>query len=191
MSNDDTLVKRPMPKRPETGWLAWQATVGYISHEYNPDAVLTVTAYPVSQGAIGWSASLCWGDQAEAVHNTDLLVAALRALWSGVEARHRIFKSLDAATRRPANYADDEWLDEPTSISLDRVISATAASFGTDWRVAITYQAVDNPDTRVQVTLFTQDGTAQAEGHGPSLRDACLMLYRRAVSHFITTHSDG
>ncbi len=184
MTNDDTLVHRPSPKRPLTGWQAWQATVGYIHNEYNPDAVLTLTAYPVADGVIGWSASLYWDSQAEAVHNEDTVAGALRALWLKIEAHHKLFKTLDAAVRRPVDYADEEWLDEATQLALDRVLQVVAAASDSGWRLAMTYQPVDNPDERMCVSLYAQDGTPQAEARGSSLRDACQNLYRGGASYF-------
>lgn len=184
MTDDDTLVHRPAPKRPQTGWQAWQATVGYIHNEYAPDAVLTLTAYPVAEGAVGWSASLYWGDKAEAVHNEDTLAGGLRALWLKIEAHHKLFKTLDAAVRRPVNYADAEWLDEDTQAALDRLLQLVAAASDSGWRLAMTYQAVDNPDVRVCVSLYAQDGTPQTEAGGSSLRDACQNIYRNAASFF-------
>jgi hypothetical protein len=184
VTDDDTLVHRPAPKRLATGWQAWQATVGYIHNEYNPDAILTLTAYPVTDGVIGWSASLYWDSKAEAVHNEDTIAGALRTLWLKVEAHHRLFKSLDAAIRRPVDYADAEWLDEATQSALDRLIQMVSASSDSGWRLAMTYQAVDNPDVRVCIGLYAQDGTPQAEANGSSLRDACQNMYRGAASYF-------
>jgi hypothetical protein len=184
VTNDDTLVHRPAPKRPQTGWQAWQATVGYIHNEYTPDAILTLTAYPVTDGATGWSASLYWESKAEAVHNEETIAGAMRALWLKVEAHHKLFKSLDAAVRRPVNYADSQWLDEATQDALDRLLQMVEAVSDSGWRLAITYQAVDNPDVRVCISLYAQDGTLQTEASGPSLRDACQNMYRSAARYF-------
>ncbi|MBZ0303632.1 MAG: hypothetical protein K8J31_28085, partial [Anaerolineae bacterium] len=107
MTNDETFHQRPILKRLDTGWLAWQATIGYISHAHSADAVLTLTAYPVSEVAVGWSASLLWGEHVEAVHNESSLAAALRGLWAKIEAHHTIFLDSEAAVRRPVDYADD------------------------------------------------------------------------------------
>lgn len=182
--NDDTLHHRPTPKRPETGWLAWQATVGYMYQEISPDIVLTITAYPLSPETAGWSASLYWGENVEAIHAAESLGDALRGLWFKVEAHHKIFKTLAAAARRPVNYAENEWLDDATQIALDRLLQVTAAAFITGWRIIITYQPVDNPDMRVQAGLYKDDGTVQVEGQGPSLRDACQVLYRSAARYY-------
>jgi hypothetical protein len=184
LTGDDTLHHRPTPKRPSLGWHAWQATVGYISHEHNPDAVLTVTAYPVEDEAVGWTASLFWGDKSETVHDEESFGAALRSLWFKVEARHKIFRTLEAAVKRPVNYDEGEWLEPATQAALDRVLQAAAAAFAAGWRIAITYQPVDNPDGRVQAGLYSQDGTLQIEGSGPTLRDACQTLFRSAAGYF-------
>jgi hypothetical protein len=184
VTDDDTLVHRPAPKRPQYGWQAWQATVGYIHNEYTPDAILTLTAYPVADGVIGWSAALYWENKAESVHDEDTLAGALRSLWLKVEAHHKLFKTLDAAVRRPVNYDDVEWLDEATQTALDRMFQVVEAASDSGWRLAITYQAVDNPDVRVCVSLYAQDGTPQVDASGPSLRDACQNMYRNAASYF-------
>jgi hypothetical protein len=179
--SDDTLIHRPAPRRPLTGWLAWQATIGYLHNEYSPDAALTVTAYPISSDMIRWSASATWETTIEAVHNEETLAAVLGKLWAHIEVRHRIFKTLDAAARRPAYYAPEEWLDVASQAALDRLIQAAAAGFESGWRVAITYQAVDNPEMRVQAALIAREETIHVTVGGPSLREACQILYRSAA----------
>jgi hypothetical protein len=118
------------------------------------------------------------------VHDEDTLAGALRSLWLKVEAHHKLFKTLDAAVRRPVNYDDVEWLDEATQTALDRMFQVVEAASDSGWRLAITYQAVDNPDVRVCVSLYAQDGTPQVDASGPSLRDACQNMYRNAASYF-------
>ncbi len=182
--DDDTLHHRPTPKRPQTGWLAWQSTVGYMAQELSPEIALTITVYPVNANTFGWSAALYWGENNEAIHAEDTLADALRGLWFKVEAHHRIFNTLEDAARRPVNYAEGDWLDDATQSALDRLLQVTAATFSSGWRVIITYQPVDNPDMRVQAGLYKDDGTIQVEGQGPSLRDACQMLYRSAARYY-------
>ncbi|MAS32995.1 MAG: hypothetical protein CL610_03235 [Anaerolineaceae bacterium] len=181
---DETFPHRPTPKRPATGWQAWQATVGYIYAEHSSDVALTITAYPRAQGVVGWSASIMWGSSAESRHNEGSLASALCSLWSKIEASHTLFKSLDAAVRRPANYNDDEWLDIPTASALNRLLGITMMAFITDWRIAMIYQPVDNPDYRVRATLSARRDTVQFEVHAPSLRDTCQILYRSTASYY-------
>ena len=50
---DKTLPRRPVPKRPDTGWQAWQATIGYIHQAYSADALLCLMAHRES-GDIIW-----------------------------------------------------------------------------------------------------------------------------------------
>ena len=58
----DTIYKRPQPKRPENGLLAWLATIGYISAEYNADAMLQMVAYPMpNRSDTVWAARTSWG----------------------------------------------------------------------------------------------------------------------------------
>ena len=186
MTNDETLPRRPIPRRPETGWQAWQATVGYLYHEDSPDAMLTVTAYPVTDAAVGWSALLFWDSRMEATHNQESLGAALCRLWAQIDTSHQIFKSREAAIRRPADYEDHQWLDAPAQATLDRLLQAAAAAFGATWRIAITYQPVDNPDMRMRATLIAQNETVQLEGWGPALRDVCQTLYRHIAAYCAT-----
>lgn len=182
MANDDTLREFPAPNRPEYGLLAWQATIGYISQEYSPDAMLTIRVTANAQAALVWSAAATWGNISEAVADLSDLGAALAALWREVDRQHNIFKSLEAAAKRPVNYT--EWLDAETQRILNRIIHAAQAAFGTDWRLVIVYQPVANASGRVQMRLIAKCESVNTGARGGSLAEAGHALYRNAASDF-------
>lgn len=183
MPKDDTIDTRPMPRRPEYGLLAWQATIGYISSQYSLDALLTLQAYPLD-GRIAWAGTASWGRNRESVQDMPSLPAALRELWREVDHNHIIFDSREAIARRPANYADGEWLDPATAATVDRLVQVTAAVYDGGWRIVLIYQPVESPAARFQGRLLAQDETVRVSGQGATLRDACRELYRNAAPHF-------
>ncbi len=182
--SDETIVQLPTPRRPETGLMAWQATIGYIGAHYSLDALLTIQAYPLDE-AVGWAASASWGASEEQVRDCPSLPNALRALWQQVSQNHLIFDSREAIAKRPANYADDEWLDKQTAQLLGRMLHVTRAAFEGDWRLILVYQPVEKPEFRFQARLLAASDTVQVSGRGASLRDACRDVYRRAAPHYI------
>ena len=182
MSNE-TLPQMPVPKRPENGLLAWQATMGYISSEHSPDALLTFQATP-NEGGLAWSGTITWMHNSELVNDKPSLPAAMRDLWKEVTRSHHIFNSFEAAVRQPINYRDDQWLDADTQGSLDRLLQTTAAVFGDDWKLVMVYQPVEAPALRVQVRLLARNNVVHIGGRGASLRDACRELYRNAAKDF-------
>jgi hypothetical protein len=182
MADNDTAHSVPLPKRPITGLQAWLATIGYISAEYSADAALTVRASPLPPERTLWSAEAGWGQNKETIHEMPTLHHALRELWKLVERNHIIFKSMEAATRRPANYSDAEWLDAETRTTLDRLLAVTRAACGEDWRLMIVYQALDHPEMRVQARLIAKG--RQIGGRAPTIREACRDLYRSAAPVF-------
>src|SRR5262245_22969931 len=177
---DETIAKRPMPKRPLNGLLAWQATIGYISTQHSPDATLHMHAYPADKGIL-WAAAASWGQNQEQVTDLSTLAAALRELWRVVDQHHIIFHTELDSIRRPADYADDDWLDTKTSDILDRLVRVTHSVFKHDWSLNIVYQAVDNPSVRVQARLLARSNSVQVGGRGGSVHDACSDLYRNAA----------
>jgi hypothetical protein len=179
---DSTHHARPAPNRPEYGFLAWQATVGYIASEHSPDALLTITASP-RVDVIQWQAALSWGRHAEQVVNQPSLGTALNALWRIVDRHHTVFKTIEAASRKPVHYADNAWLDTDTTAALDRLLHSAVNAFGGDWRLIMVYQPVENPSARVQVRLSARDNAISAGGRGSTLRDACRSLFRNAAHH--------
>lgn len=181
---DETLRTPPAGKRPENGFLAWQATIGYIGETYSPDALLTITAYPAPDGNILWGALASWAQFSEVVADQPSFASALRGLWRVVDQHHTLFKSMEAANRRPVSYADDQWLDAETSDMLDRLLHVAMKAFGDDWRLVLVYQPIANPTARVQARFIARGETVNAGGRGGSLREACQGLYRNAASYF-------
>ncbi|NDJ61875.1 MAG: hypothetical protein GYB67_12165 [Chloroflexi bacterium] len=189
---DETIHAQPLPKRPETGLQAWLATVGYISQEYSPDATLTMRASTDASGDVVWAAQATWGQNEEAVAAQAALFMALRELWRVIDRAHTIFKSVEAATRRPANYPNERWIDEETQITLDQMIGVTMAAFAPDWRLIIVYQPLEDAQTRVQARLLARllanpDEEVHIGGRGPSIRAACQALYRNAAPDYFAS----
>jgi hypothetical protein len=184
MAKDDTIDTRPMPKRPENGLLAWQATIGYISSQYSLDAMLTAQAAPLDDGRVAWSASASWGRSRESVEGLPSLPTALRELWREVDRNHVIFETRTALIKRPANYAENEWLDADTAAVLDRLVHVTGAVYNDDWQIVLVYQPVESLTSRFQARLLARGGAVQIGAHGASLRDACHTLYRNAAPHY-------
>lgn len=188
---DDTITKdsRPMPQRPTLGWKAWEATVGYIVTQHSPDAILKMQVYPMSE-QIRWAASLTWGHNAESVREASSLPRVLKALWNKVEQEHDIFHTLEAATKRPAMYMDNRWIDASTQEMLDRLVTITHKSFGDDWLIMIMYRPVESANDRLQARLLASNNSVHRSGRGPSLRDACRDLYHNTIPNFnINTQS--
>ena len=183
MPADSTAHARPTPNRPEYGFLAWQATVGYIASEHNPDALLRVSVSPVAD-IILWQAGLSWGQFEEAVRQQPSLAAALDQLWRQVDQRHHLIRSFEASARRPVGYSEKQWLDTETHAALERILQQTALAFDSDWRLTILYQPVQHPGTRVQVRLTAQNGSVNVGGRGANLLEACRLLYRNAASEW-------
>lgn len=178
---NETVASRPLPKRPEYGLLAWQATMGYLHTQYKLDAVLTVHVYGLDDG-VGWSAEADWGRNHEAVADCPSLPHALRDLWKQVASQHVIFETKEALIKRPANYSENEWLDSVTQEVLEHLVRTTAAIFPADWRITLVYRPVESPDMRWRVQLKA-DKLLMTEQQ-VTLRDACRSLYRHAAPEF-------
>lgn len=185
--DDNTIITRPLPKRPETGLQAWLATIGYLGTEYSPDAMLTLRAVPNGSGAFLWSGAASWGQENITVQECNTLADVLRDLWKAVEREHKIFKTLEAASRRPANYPPDRWVDEETKTTLERLLAVTELVFEQQWMLIIVYQAVENPNLRVQARLLAKDNSVHIGGRGPTIRDACRDLYRNAAPDYFAS----
>ncbi len=164
--------------------MAWQATIGYISAYYSLDALLTMQAYPLGAG-VGWAAAASWGSNREQVQDCASLPEALRTLWQEVNRNHLIFDSREAIAKRPANYADHEWLDSQSAHVLDRVLRVTRTVYDMDWRLVLVYRPVEEPNFRFQARLLAMDDTVQVGGCGASLRDACRDVYRHAAPYYL------
>lgn len=180
---DVTNARRPMPPRPATGLMAWQATLGHISARHSPDAVLKLQAH-THEARVVWSASVSWGAQQESVSDHVSLPAALRALWDEVSRNHRIFDRLEDAIKSPINYNDAEWIDMTTQEALQRLLWVTQSVFPGDWQLMIVYQPVDTPDHRTQARLLAKEQTVVVSGRGPTLLEACRNLFRNATPYF-------
>ncbi|RMG79274.1 MAG: hypothetical protein D6712_19945 [Chloroflexi bacterium] len=185
MSDDfdpTTVARRPFPNRPKTGLLAWQATIGYISMHHSPDALLKLEAYATPEGVL-WAASASWGQVEEERRDMPSLGDALRELWLDIGTRYQIFTSMEDAARSPIHYKDHEWLDEQTAKTLDHLIHILQTVYPDDWHVIIIYQPVENPQTRVQSRLIASQNRVQAGGRGPTIRDACHVLYHNIARY--------
>lgn len=186
---NETIASRPLPKRPENGLLAWQATIGYLHTQYKLDSILTLHIYPLDAESAGWGAEVTWGKNKESVTGQSVLAHALRRLWEQVASRHVIFETKEALLKRPANYADHEWLDAETAAILDRLVRTTAELLVPDWRITLIYRPVESPDLRWHGRLNAV-GNVSVEGQGATLRDACGGLYRGAAPEFRARSGD-
>jgi hypothetical protein len=182
---NETIFSRPRPQRPANGLLAWQATIGYLRYQYDLNAVLSIEGYPLPGGAMIWSAAAIWGQSSEKVADRASLADALRDLWDEVDRKHLIFESPEALAKRPANYADDEWLDTDTHAILNQTLDLIYSVYGSDWTLALVYQPVEVPSMRFQVDLLTRQRKAQMGGFGPTMLEACRDLYRSAAHKFL------
>jgi hypothetical protein len=173
----DTIHTRPAPKRLPYGLQAWQATIGFIHNTYSPDAALSFRAYPVSNGVIGWGATASWAQESVSVRDMPALGVALSELWLEFESRYNILNTLESYSRRPADYADDQWIEPATQAILDRLMQITWYVFASDWALAIYYQPINQPDVRVQALLMAKNGEVGIKGRGATLEDACRELF--------------
>ncbi len=180
-----TVRKRPLPKRPQTGWMAWTATLGYISRAHSPDALLQFQVLAQANGQLIWDASISWEKKHESVHACDSLAEAFSELWQTVSQSHDIFQSPEDAIRQPAYYADDEWLDERTQTLLNRLIALCTTAFADDWSLMGVYQPVADTQKRVQMRLMVEQYQIHVGGRGATLQEACRQLY----THVAQTYS--
>ncbi|MGJ3238339.1 MAG: hypothetical protein ACFE0Q_06500 [Anaerolineae bacterium] len=183
MSDEKTHAQRPTPRRPKHLWYAWEATVGHIHSNHSADATLRLTIHPLEH-YIGWGASLTWGTQREAVDEKVDFAIALNDLWAVIEQNHQVIKTLEAAARRPVNYADDQVLDAPTYQVFSSLINTTDTLFRGDWQILIIYRPIETADKRVQARLTADRHKVNRAGNGPTLREACRSLLRNTASVF-------
>lgn len=181
MTDIATVGKRPLPSRPPLGWLAWEATLGYISAHHSPDATLKLEV--LSGQPILWNASVVWGTHKEVVTGYETVSAVLADLWLTVEAHHVIFNFPEAAIKRPTNYKANEWLDERSEQALSRLIQTTNAVFA-DWALLFIYRPIEVATLRTQSRLIASQQTVTIAGSGPTLFDACVSLYQHATPAF-------
>ncbi|MCU0499092.1 MAG: hypothetical protein MUF87_17200 [Anaerolineae bacterium] len=180
---DQTHSKRPLPPRPVNGFTAWQATLGHISTHHSPDATLKIELHS-EEARVIWSAVVSWGGRSEQVQEQASLPAALKELWREVSRHHQIFETLEDAVKSPMNYDDTDWLDLVTHESLQRLIWVTQITYPGDWHLVIVYQPVESPNMRVQMRLLAKNNTIAVGGKGPSLLEACRILFRNATPHY-------
>lgn len=179
------------PRRPDNGFQAWQATLGYICQHHSPDAVLKLRLEPTEDGNAAWSASLTWGSKEEAVASRVTLADALGDLWQEVERHHDIFLSEADALRCPKGYSDLEWLDVNTQDVLHRFIWTTKSVFENDWLILIVYHPTEAPTMRVQVRLLAKSKSRWVGGRGPSLLEATRDAFRKAVPVFVSQKNNA
>lgn len=177
----ETIYSAPLPRRPETGLLAWQATIGYINLQYNLDARLELMVQP-KEADQNWSAAAEWGQNHEESTDEPTIGAALRELWNEISRKHIIFASREAVARKPAGYADDEWLDKETSLLLSRLLDATRLVYKTEWRLKLSYQSIELPNARFHADLHSP--TNVLSGRSGTLREACREIYRQLGEEF-------
>jgi hypothetical protein len=184
MTDDMPYHKLSGSRRPPTGFAAWQATLGYISALYSPDAVLEISVKSLESRHVQWTAKVSWGQYEESVSDSDSLAYALRQLWVKVDQNHAIFTSSEDAARSPIDYDDHEWLDVLTQDILHRLIWTTRMVFLNDWTLIIVYQPTENPSMRIQMRLLAKDNSVHVGARGPGLLDTSRELYRNAAPVF-------
>lgn len=175
--------KKVTPPRPTTGFQAWQATIGHITHHISPDAELRVQAFS-REARVIWSAEVKWGSKQEIVTDQPSLATALRILWHQVRRQHRIFERVEDAIKSPQDFDDAEWLDMATQESLQRVVWVTQTSFPGDWHLVLVYRAVELPSARIRMRLIAKNNTIAVGSGGSSLLDTCHQLFQNATPYF-------
>lgn len=183
VDDSKTQPKRPLPKRPQWGWVAWEATVGYIYEEYSPDVMLSLSAYP-KHGITLWDSRLTWGQNAGWVEGRIGLEIALQDLWLTISQHHRIFKTVEAQERRPEGYDDTNWFDSLTLETISRLVGVTATVFEGDWSLIVTYRPIETPLQRVQARLVAHQNQVVRGGMGATLRDACRSLFHNTTPDY-------
>lgn len=182
---DETRATRPMPRRMETGWQAWLATVGYIAARFSPDALLKIEAVPGADGRLTWSGAISWGKTLERVIDCASLSATLDGLWSEVSRSHHIFETLEDAARAPAGYDDGEWLDLPSQDILHRLTWSLHNLYkGDEWRLVIVYHPTEVAELRVQTRVLAPGKGIQVGGRGASLLNAARDLFRNLAARY-------
>lgn len=185
-----TAPMRPLPNRPRYGWMAWEATAGYMSAHLSPDVILKLSAYPHDDGSnVLWAASVTWANEHEEVDDLSEPHEALAQLWKRVDLAHNIFGKTEDAIKRPAHYHDNQWFDSWTIEILQRLVRVTNAVFKTDWIIVLVYRPVETMDSRIQARLLANDNAVHVGGRGSSLGDGCRQLYHNAAPIF-TKHSN-
>lgn len=185
-----TAMMRPLPDRPKYGWIAWEATVGYMSAHLSPDVTLKLSTYPGQEegASIHWGASITWAQEHEEVNDFPAPHEALAQLWRVVDQTHSIFSMTEDAVKRPAHYNDNQWFDNWTAEIMQRLVRVTHAVFKDDWMIVMVYRPVESMDGRIQARLIAKDNEVQVGGRGSSLGDGCRQLYHNAATIY-TKHT--
>lgn len=180
-----TAPMRPLPNRPKYGWMAWEATAGYMSAHLSPDVTLKLSAYPAQDGSsVHWGSSVTWAQEREEVKDFSAPHEALAQLWRVVDQTHSIFGMTEDAVKRPAHYKDNQWFDSWTAEIMQRLVRVTHAVFKDDWMIVLVYRPIESMDGRIQARLMAIDNEVHVGGRGPSLGDGCRHLYHNAAKTF-------
>ncbi len=180
-----TAPMRPLPNRPRYGWIAWEATAGYMSTHLSPDVTLKLSAYPnPADNNILWGASITWATEQEDVVDYASPHEALAQLWREVDMSHTIFGNTEDVVKRPANYRENQWFDNWTLEIMQRLVRVTYAVFKNDWIIVMVYRPVESMDNRIQARLIANDNEIQIGGRASSLGDGCRQLYHNAATTF-------
>ena len=185
--SDPAAAKQPA--RPETGFGAWQATLGYISTNYSPDARLILYIYPRDHQVL-WAGRVAWGPVVEEYVDAPGLPAVLGRLWQQVEHYHTVFDTPEDKVRRPVGYIRTQWIDLPTQDVLHRILWTVRLAFLDDWCMMVVYQTLEDPSMRVQMRLMGKENTVIVGGRGPSLLEAARDLFRNAAPVFARQSAD-
>lgn len=178
-----TAPMRPLPNRPRYGWMAWEATAGYMSVHLSPDVMLKLWAFPNkdAESSVLWNASITWAQEHEQVDNFTAPHQALAQLWRVVDQAHSIFGMTEDAVKRPAHYKDSDWFDSWTAELMQRLVRVTHAVFKKDWTLVLVYRPTEAMDGRIQARLIADNNQVQVGGRGSSLGDGCRQLYHNAA----------
>jgi hypothetical protein len=179
-----TAMMRPLPDRPKYGWIAWEATAGYMSAHLSPDVTLKLSAYPGQDNSISWGASVTWAQEHEEANNFSTPHEALAQLWRVVDQSHSVFGMTEDSVKRPANYKENQWFDSWTAELMQRLVRVTHAVFKDDWMIVLVYRPVESMDGRIQARLMAVDNEVQVGGRGSSLGDGCRQLFHNAATVF-------
>jgi hypothetical protein len=170
-------------RRPRWGWLAWEATVGYVSRYVSPDAALKIEIYPMTH-IVGWAASLLWQDRQETVRDAFSFADVLTRLWERVDQYSGLDFASDARVRMPHRYGDDEWLDQSAYRALSLLVNTTDTFFSGDWSIVIVYRPLEVPDSRFHARLIAQEIAVNRGATKSTLRDVCRTLYLNALPDY-------
>ena len=178
-----------LPIRPDTGFGAWQSTLGYMSSNHSPDARLILNIYPKKDQVL-WAGRATWGLNMEEYVDAPGLPVVLAKLWRRIEHYHTIFERPEDKVRRPVGYIKTEWIDLPTQDILHRLLWTVRLALLDDWTIMIVYQAIDDPTMRVHMRLMSQSKQVAVGGRGPSLLEAARDLFRNAAPVFTRQTTD-